>query len=148
MAQPSFAVTDDEELLAAVRGKTSYADSNDEWPGSYSSGDITDQAGENVDDAKRLLYVKTGSQQWYDDTAYGQALVAMTALKAKEAVENVNIDSYGIGDETLSFTDADPDDSQQIQAWSSEVNDMLSKAEVQFDHEQDLSFSNTTAYIG
>lgn len=150
MALPSFAVTDDQELLEAVRDKTSYSDTTDEWPGSYDSqnSEITGQAGGNVDDAKRILYMRTGSEQWYTDLAYGQALVAMAAMKAKEAVENINIQSYGIGDETLSFTNADPDDSQQIRSWSSEVNEALQRSDVEFEHEQDLGFKNTSSYIG
>ena len=150
MSLPQFAITSDDELLTAVRGKTSYADTSDEWPGSYDSqsGEITDQAGENVDDAKRILYMRTGSDQWYDDLAYGQALVALSAMKAKEAVENVNIDSYGIGDETLSFSNADPEDSQQIRSWSSEVNEGLNESGLTFDKQQDLDFRNTSAYIG
>lgn len=150
MALPSFAVESDEELLAAVRDKTSYSDSTDEWPGSYDSAnsEVTDQAGGNIADAKRILYTRTGSQGWYGDVAFGQALVAMTAMKAKEAVENINIQSYGIGDETLSFTNADPEDSAQLQSWSSEVNEALDKSEASFEHEQDFGLSNTSSYIG
>jgi len=140
MALPSFAITDDTELESAVRDKTSYSDTSDEWPSSQASG--------NIEDAKRVLYMRTGSDQWYTDVAYGQALVAMAAMKAKEAVENINIASYGIGDETLSFTNADPDSSQQIQSWSSEVNEGLNKSEVAFENDPDLSFSNTASYIG
>lgn len=140
MALPSFAITDDTELESAVRDKTSYSDTSDEWPSSQASG--------NIEDAKRVLYMRTGSDQWYTDVAYGQALVAMAAMKAKEAVENINIASYGIGDETLSFTNADPDSSQQIQSWSSEVNEGLNKSDVAFENDPDLSFSNTASYIG
>jgi len=140
MALPSFAITDDTELESAVRDKTSYSDTSDEWPSSQASG--------NIEDAKRILYVRTGSDQWYTDVAYGQALVAMAAMKAKEAVENINIASYGIGDETLSFTNADPDSSQQIRSWSSEVNEGLNKSDVAFENDPDLSFSNTASYIG
>ena len=140
MALPSFAITDDTELESAVRDKTSYSDTSDEWPSSQASG--------NIEDAKRVLYMRTGSDQWYTDVAYGQALVAMAAMKAKEAVENINIASYGIGDETLSFTNADPDSSQQIRSWSSEVNEGLNKSEVAFEKDPDLSFSNTASYIG
>lgn len=150
MALPPFAITSDEELLEAARDKTSYADTNDEWPGSYDSNnsEVTGQAGGNMDDAKRVLYMRTGSDQWYSDVAYGQALVALTAMKAKEAVENINIQSYGIGDETLSFSNADPETSQQIQSWSSEVNEGLNESAINFEKDQDLSFSNTSAYIG
>jgi len=139
MALPSFAITDDTELESAVRDKTSYSDTSDEWPSSQASG--------NIEDAKRVLYMRTGSDQWYTDVAYGQALVAMAAMKAKEAVENINIASYGIGDETLSFTNADPDSSQQIQSWSSEVNEGLNKSDVAFENDPELSFSNTASYI-
>jgi hypothetical protein len=140
MALPTFAVTDDSELQTDVRDLTSYNDSPDELPATQFDGIIRS--------AKRTLYVKTGSDKWYDDTAYGNALVMMAALKAKEAVENVNIDSYGIADESLSFHNADPDDSQQIRSWSGELNESLEKSDVQFDNEQDLAFSNTSSYIG
>lgn len=140
MALPSFAVTTDSELEEAVRDKTSYSNTTDEWPTSQASG--------NIKDAKRVLYMRTGSDQWYTDVAYGQALVAMVAMKAKEAVENINIQSYGIADEKLSFSNADPDASQQIRSWSSEVNEGLNKSDTQFEHEQDIGFSNTSSYIG
>lgn len=144
MALPDFAVTSDNELVSAVRGKTSYSDTSDEWPGDEHVGQVK----ENLDDAKRILYMKTGSDKWYDDTAYGQALVALTAMKAKEAVENINISSYGIADETLSFSNADPEDSQQIRSWSAEVNEGLDKSGISFDKKQDLQFNNTASYIG
>jgi hypothetical protein len=140
MSLPPFAITSDIELEEAVRDKTSYSDTGDEWP--------TTQAGGNVEDAKRVLYMKTDSTEWYTDVAYGQALVAMTAMKAKEAVENINIDSYGIGDESLSFSNADPDSSQQIRSWSSEVNEGLAESKVNFDKKQDLQLRNTSSYIG
>lgn len=140
MSLPPFAITDDSELEEAVRDKTSYSDSGDEWP--------TTQAAGNIEDAKRILYIKTDSDNWYTDVAYGQSLVAMTAMKAKEAVENINIDSYGIGDESLSFSNADPDDSQQIRSWSSEINEGLNESKLNFDKRQDLQLRNTSSYIG
>jgi hypothetical protein len=127
-------------LEEAVRDKTSYDDLTDEWP--------TQQASGTIDDAKRVLYMKTDSDNWYNDLAYGQALVAMTAMKAKAAIENINIESYGIGDESLSFNNADPEDSQQIQHWSSEVNEGLSESKLNFDKKQDLTLRNTSSYIG
>ena len=140
MSLPPFAVTNDAELEEAVRDKASYDDNGDEWPNSQAEG--------NINDAKRVLYIKTGSDRWYEDVAYGQALVAMTAMKAKEAVENVNISSYGIGNETLSFDNADPDSSQQIQSWSAEVEEALNESEISFGKTQDLPFGNTSNYIG
>jgi len=143
MALPDFAVTTDEELESAVRDKTSYDPTPDELPGDHTSGQFSGV----VDDAKRVLYTKTGSTDWYGDVAFGQALVAMTAMKAKEAVENVHIDSYGIGEENLSFRNADPEDSQQIRSWSSEVNEGLSKSDVEFESDN-VKFKNTASYIG
>lgn len=140
MSLPPFAVTDDDELETAVRDKTSYDDVADEWPQSQATG--------NINDAKRVLYMKTDSDKWYNDVAYGQALVAMTAMKAKEAVENINIESYGIGDESLRFSNADPDSSQQIQSWSSEVNEGLAESKLNFEKKQDLTLRNTSSYIG
>jgi hypothetical protein len=136
---PDFAVTNNTELEYAVRDKTSYDDTGDEWP--------TEQADGNIEDAKRVLYMRTSSTDWYTDVAYGQALVAMTAMKAKEAVENVSIDSYGIGDETLSFRNADPEDSQQIRSWSDEINQGLAQSDVEFEGNE-VRFKNTASYIG
>jgi hypothetical protein len=144
MALPSFAVTSDSELEAAARDKTSYDDNADELPGAHDSGQMEGL----IEDAKRVLYMKTGSDKWYSDVAYGQALVALTAMKMKEAVENVNIERYGIADETLSFHNADPEDSQQIQSWSSEVNEGLDESGIDFDKSQSLTLSNTSSYVG
>ena len=143
MSLPDFAVTSDTELENAVRDKTSYDSTTQELPGSTDSGQMEGI----IEDAKRILYTKTQSTDWYADVAYGQALVAMTAMKAKEAVENVNIESYGIGDETLAFHNADPEDSQQIRSWSSEVNEGLANADVAFE-QSDVTLTNTASYIG
>lgn len=140
MTLPDFAITNDAELEQAVRDKASYSDTSDEWP--------NDQATGNIEDAKRVLYMKTASDEWYEDIAYGQALVAMTAMKAKEAVENINISSYGIGDESLSFSNADPESSQQIRSWSNEVDAGLQESAINFEKTQDLPFGNTSSYIG
>jgi hypothetical protein len=144
MALPTHAVTTDSELEDAVRDITSYDATTDELPGTNSSGQMEGI----IDAAKRELQIRTGSDKWYSDLAYGNALVAMTAMKAKEAVENVHISSYGIADETLSFRNADPDSSQQIQSWSRQVNQGLNKSSVSFPNQQDFGLRNTTSYIG
>lgn len=144
MALPSFAISDDEELERYARDKTSYDSNQDELPGSYNDGQMEGL----IHDAKRQLYARTGSDSFYGDTAYGQALLSLLAMKMKGAVENINISSYGIGDESVSFNNADPEDSQQLQQWSSEVNEMLDKSSVGFPNEQDQGLSNTGALIG
>jgi len=145
MSVPSFAVSSDDDLETRVRAKTSYDTTANELPGSVSSDGS--QMAEIVNDAKSHLYMKTQSDRWYTDTAYAQALVALTAMKAKEAVENVNISSYGIGDEALSFANADPESSQQIQSWSSEVNDGIANSDLDF-QDNDPGLRNSTSYIG
>lgn len=144
MSLPSYAVTTDQELENAVRDKTSYDDAADELPGSHDSGQMEGI----INDAKRYLHARTGSDGWYSDLAYGQALTALTAMKAKGAVENINISSYGIGDEQLSFSNADPEDSQQLQEWASELDEMLKQSDVSFPNEQDHGLRNTGAFIG
>lgn len=144
MALPSFAITSDTDLESAVRDKTSYNASPDELPGDDTSGQMSGI----IEDAKRVLYMKTGSDEWYNDVGYGQALVALTAMKAKEAVENVNIASYGIGDEQIRFSNADPDDSQQIRSWADEVNEGIDKSDIDFEKGGNASLSNTASYIG
>ena len=140
MSLPAFAITTDSELEAAVRDATSYDDNNDELPQSQLDG--------LVEDAKREMYGRTGSTEWYNDVNYGQALNKWTCIVVKAAVENINIESYSIADETISLSNADPEDSQQIQLWMNSVSRSLRDSEVNFTNEQDLSFSNTSAYIG
>lgn len=140
MALPDFALTDDDELKTAVRDATSYDDGEDGVPESQLDG--------LLDDAKRELYGKTGSEEWYDDVNYGQALKAWTCIVVKSAVENINIDSYNIANESISLSNADPDSSQQIQLWMNQATRALNQSDVAFDREQDLGLSNTTSYIG
>jgi hypothetical protein len=141
MTLPDFALETDDELKAAVRDATSYDDTQDELPSTQLDG--------LLDDAKREMYGRTGSQQWYTDVNYGQALKAWTCIVVKAAVENINIESYSIADESISLSNADPDDSQQIQLWMNQVSRALDQAEdAGFERSQDLSFSNTSAYIG
>jgi len=140
MTLPDFALTTDAELKAAVRDTTSYDDNTDELPSAQLDG--------LLNDAKRDMYGRTGSEEWYADVNYGQALKAWTSITVKAAVENINIDSYDIADESISLSNADPEDSQQIQLWMGQVSRALRDAEVNFTKSQDLSFSNTSAYIG
>jgi len=139
MAQP-FQLTSDQELRSAVRDATSYDDTTDELPETQLNGVL--------EDAKRDLYILTGSSEWYSDTAYGQALKAWTQVLAKSAVENIHIDSYSIADEEISLSNADPDDSQQIQLWTQQSSRALDKSDLPFPDYQNLSLTNTSSYIG
>lgn len=140
MTLPDFALENDSELKSAVRDATSYDNTEDELPSPQLDG--------LVDDAKREMYGRTGSEGWYGDVNYGQALKSWTCITVKAAVENINIEQYSIADETISLSNADPDDSQQIRLWMNQVSRALNQSEAQFANEQDLSFRNTSAYIG
>lgn len=140
MALPDFALENDNELKSAVRDATSYDDTEDELPSPQLDG--------LLNKSKREMYGRTGSTNWYNDVNYGNALENWTCIIVKAAVENINIESYSIADESISLTNADPEDSQQIQMWMSEVTRALRQSDVEFENEQDLSFSNTSAYIG
>jgi hypothetical protein len=140
MTLPDFALTSDAELKTAVRDATSYDDVTDELPETQLTG--------LLEDAKREMYGRTGADEWYSDVNYGQALKAWTCIVVKAAVENINIESYNIADEAITLTNADPDDSQQIQLWMNQVNRALNQSDVGFERRQDLSFTNTSAYIG
>lgn len=140
MTLPDFAITTDDELKNAVRDATSYDDNSDELPSSQMDG--------LVEDAKREMYGRTESEQWYSDVNYGQALKAWTCIVVKAAVENINIQSYSIADEAISLSNADPDDSQQIQLWMQQVSRALNQSDAEFGRNQDLGLSNTSSYIG
>jgi hypothetical protein len=144
MALPSYAITSDTELITAVRDLTSYDDTQDELPGDANTGQMSGL----VDQAKRDMAIKTGSDEWYDDLGYGNALVAHLAIIAKAAVENINLVSYSIGNERVELSNADPEDSQQIQTWAQQVANGLDNAEVAFENDQDLSLRNTASYVG
>lgn len=140
MPLPDFAITDDSELHDAVRGATSYGDNSDELPQS--------QLESNVDDAKREMYGRTGSEEWYDDVNYGHALKAWTCIVAKAAVENINIESYSIANESITLENASPDDSSQIQLWMNQVSRALDDSDVEFEKKQRLGLKNTASFIG
>jgi hypothetical protein len=139
MAKP-FALTNDTELKQAVRDATSYQDAADELPATQLDGLVAK--------AKRRLYGRTGSDMWYDDINYGRALEAWACIEVKAAVENIHIESYSIADETISLRNATRDQSQQLQLWLSDAKDGIAKSDVAFEDDPDISFSNTSAYIG
>lgn len=139
MAKP-FALTDDTELKQAVRDATSYQDTADELPATQLDGLVAK--------AKRRLYGRTGNDMWYDDINYGRALEAWTCIEVKAAVENIHIESYSIADETISLRNATREQSQQLQLWLSDAKDGIAKSDVAFEDDPDISFANTSAYIG
>jgi hypothetical protein len=134
----SYDITSDTELKAAVRAETSYEDTADELPDSQ----LTDL----IDRAKHKTALETGSEKWYSDSGLGFALVAYTCMRAKSAVENAPIVQYNLGDESVQLRNADPDTSQQVQMWASDVQTGLDASAV--DQNTGPQMTNTSSYIG
>lgn len=129
---------DDFDLKEIVRAETSYEDSEDELPSS--------QLDTVVERAKGRLELETGSDQWYSDDGLGFALAAYACLRAKAAVENVPLSSYSIGDEDVSFSNTDPEVSQQLSQWAEDVKTGLDATDV--DSSVGARPTNTSGYIG
>lgn len=129
---------DDTELVQIVRGETGYEDTEDELP--QSDMDVV------VGQSKARLELRTGSDAYYSDDGLGFALAAYTKMRAKAAVENVSLASYTIGDEQVSFKEADPETNQQLQQWAEDVRVGLDSTDV--DSDSGLKPRNTSGYIG
>ena len=93
MADDYQVINDDASLMDAVRAETQYGDNSNELPAS----DLT----EIMKNAKRRVYLETGSKAWYTDEGLGLVLFAYTCMRAKSAVENIPIAGYTIGDEQV-----------------------------------------------
>jgi hypothetical protein len=130
--------TTDSELVQIVRGETGYEDTEDELP--QADMDVV------VGQSKARVELSTGSTQYYSDDGLGFALAAYTKMRAKAAVENVSLASYTIGDEQVSFKDADPETNQQLQQWAEDVRVGLDSTDV--DEDTGLKPRNTSGYIG
>jgi hypothetical protein len=131
---------DDLELKEAVRDETSYENTEDELPESQLDGII--------ERSKGRLQLETGVADgaWYSDRGLGFALGAYACMRAKAAVENISLSSYSLGDEQVSFTNTDPDSSQQLQQWAEDVNVGLDASSL--DQPQGPTPTNTSGYIG
>lgn len=130
--------TDDHELAQIVRGETSYEDTEDELPST--------QLDTIIEQAKAKVELETGTNQWYSDKGIGFALAAYTKIRAKAAVENISLSSYSMGAEEVSFADADPEDSHQLQTWHDDVLTGLDATDV--DTSGNLQPKNSADYIG
>lgn len=130
--------SDKSEISTIVRAETGYEDNDDELPQS-DLDTIIDQAMGRVE-------LKTGSSQWFSDDGLGFALAAYAKMRAKAAMENVPLSSYTLGAEQVSFNEADPETSQQLQQWAEDVRVGLDASSV--DDDTGKMPSNTAGYIG
>lgn len=138
MADSYQKLTSDSELLDAVRAETQYSDSESELPAS--------ELEEIMQNAKRRVFLETGSKAWYSDEGIGLVLLAYTAMRAKSAVENAPIAGYTLGDEQVQIRQADPDTSAQIQQWAEDVRVGLDASDLDSSNRNQIR--NTSSYIG
>lgn len=124
-----FIPENDTELETAVRELTGYGDMLD--------ADVYDA---QVRLAKMRLYNKTGRSDFYENTNLTQALVAYTAMLTKESVENIPIEGYKIGDESVQFRDYS--ESQLLELLAEILAEALSELD-----DGTKSMRNTSNYI-
>jgi len=137
---PSYAPTSDAAVIERVRAETGYADTPDELP------QATAQT--LVQDAKMRLNAAVQSRleanTFYDDIGLVEALIGVTAIKAKAHVENVSVASWDFGDGRVETRTSDGESLQTAQ-YEQMVADGLANANV---GPRTRSITNTHDYIG
>lgn len=134
----TISIDDDSELKSRVRAATGYEDSPNELPDS--------DLDHIIDTAKLRLSLEANSQKWFVNDGLGLALFGYTCMRAKSSIENIPLQSYTLGDETVSVDTDDPEDSQQIQQWAEDVATGLAA----FESTQGTARTptNTAQYVG
>lgn len=135
----TYIITSDEQLKDRVLSATQY----DEDDFTRTDTDLDNL----IDDAKLKVFVKTGSDAWYTDSGIGMALYAYTCMRAKAAVENISIEGYTLGNETVKMHNATPEQSQQIQQWVDDIADGLGSSTA-VNSAGSTGVINTSGYIG
>lgn len=132
--------TSDDELKTVVRADTDYSDNEDELP--EGRLDVL------VERAKARLQMETGvaDGEWYSDDGLGFALAAYACMRAKASVENISMSSYSIGEEEVVFSNATPEQSQQLQQWAEDVSAGLDYSDA--DEDTGKMPRNTADYVG
>jgi hypothetical protein len=136
---PAYDINDDIDLKEKVRTLTGYEDSADELP--------DNQLDTLIESMKLKLSVQYESTDWYNDDAFSLVLLGVTCIYAKSQVENYSVESYEIGDESITVRDSDPEDSLQLQQWADLVNTGTKNSSVT-DTDRSATMSNTSEYIG
>lgn len=134
----SYSITGDADLKTKVRGLTLYEDTADELDATTLSTQI--------DIAKLRVKNKTDSDSWYSDDGLGQVLLGVTAILAKNAMENYSVSSWSIGDQVIDVNGAGDRDQSQFEDWNDMVLEGLQATNVTID--TGPSPSNTSSYIG
>ena len=139
---PAFSIAEandpDAELEDRFRkALTGYEDNEDELPKAE-----FDQV---LKTAKSSIYTNIGADDFYSDHYLSEALLYVTAIKAKIKVENYSVTSWSVGDEHIVVRDADQEDSSQMRDWNDEANRNLDKSD-QVDFDSGLNWESTANY--
>lgn len=129
-------ITSDAELITRVRAATGYEESD------LPTTDIDSI----ISTAKLRLSSETDASDWYTDSGLGLALFAYTCMRVKAAVENIPLQSYSLGDESVSFTTGDETNSIQLNQWAEDVRVGLESSDAVT--ESARLASNSADYIG
>jgi len=142
----SYDITTDDELTTRVRALSQYADDPQELP----SGELSTL----VADAKREIHLRTDSNKWYDDASgtlqdrgLTQALLGLTLVKAKNAVENYSVSAWDVLGQTINVTGVADTDASQFEKWIGMMDEGLAKSS-QTDEGDIPTNINSTSYIG
>jgi len=93
----SWDISDDSELRTAVRDETDYDSDTIEKT----------QLDGLIDSAKRILALKAGVTDFYQDRGLAVALLGTTAAKAKASVENSPVQMKNVGPHDVTFRTPD-----------------------------------------
>lgn len=93
----SYDITSDSDLQTAVRTETGYDE------GTLSTDDLNSL----IDSAKRVMALKAGVTDFYDDRGLAVALLGVTAAKCKGAVENSPVRVKNLAGQDVTFRDSD-----------------------------------------
>ena len=129
-------ITDDSDLISRVRAATGYDES-----------DLSETDMQSIISTTKLrLSTETEASDWYADSGLGLALYAYACMRVKSAVENIPLQSYSLGDESVSFNTSNESDSLQMQQWAEDVNIGMESSDA-VDQTTRLP-SNSSDYIG
>lgn len=131
----SFVPSSEADLHTYVRELTQYEDAPDGLP--------SDKLNTHIDIAKLRLYNRVDSDKWFTDAGLAQALLGMTAILAKAAVENYSVTSWNVADQEIDVSGMGDEDAAQFQQWAEMVYQGLRNS----DATPDYSVSNTANYI-
>ena len=132
-----FDITDDTELIHAVRTETGYGPELLET----NSPEGTDLTG-LVESAKRDLALRADITSFYEERGTAVALLGVTCIKAKSAVENVPVRAESIAAQDTTFRTTDGT-SFQINDYERLVEQGLSSASSVSDTADDIHLTNT-----